>query len=338
MKKITALLFSIVFSLTLLAYPISPRPLRKLITESQYIVWGKVLEVGSVKETKKNKDVWERDFAVIAVQEKLQGKLTADTVKVFFCSGMICPSPGVFYENEEVLAFLDKKEKGDGFYVHALSYGVKHGLSPQEYGFYKERITEMQVMIANEHEIKCSPQLISWLIKCAEHSSTRWDGLYELSPQSDFMSFYDRGELACKETYLTTNLRKKLFDVLISIDTLNYSDLALVDITTGVNDSLLLDFLKSRLLRVDTTYYWPADDIMNRIAALTGSEELAALSKKFSDVKYSYKEEEKEQAKNIFKEFINKMQTVGLKNKKGVSGNYNVFTIETLPGNKYFAG
>jgi hypothetical protein len=55
MKKLLLLLLSTIFSVSVFAYPITPRPLRKLIVESEYIVWGKVLKVGYLKPDKKTK-------------------------------------------------------------------------------------------------------------------------------------------------------------------------------------------------------------------------------------------------------------------------------------------
>ncbi|MEI9908963.1 MAG: hypothetical protein WDO71_04415 [Bacteroidota bacterium] len=147
MKKLIFLLTATSFSAHLFAYPISPRPLRKLIVESEYIVWARVLNVGSIKSTKKNENIWEKDFALIVITELLQGKLQTDTIRVYFCSGMICPAPGVLFKNEEALIFLDKREKMEGYEVHALSYGVKHGLNQDEYETYKSRIKEMQTIL-----------------------------------------------------------------------------------------------------------------------------------------------------------------------------------------------
>jgi len=326
MKKIMVFLPAVLFSITLFAYPITPRPLRKLVMESQYIVWGKVLSTGTEKETgKKPADFWEREFAVVQVQEKLQGKLLSDTIKVYFTSGMICPAPGVLYDDEAALIFLDKKEKGNGFGIHALSYGVKHGLNTKEYQLYKDRIVEMQAMIAKDKEMNCSPEFVEWLIKCAAESCTRWEGLYELSPYSDFMSHYDNGKLSCKDTYLTADKRKKLFYVLLSIDTLAYSDMALVDLTTGINDSLLLEFLKSSLLKADTSYYWHAYEIIKRIVILTGSVELEELEKQLHEVYFGYEEKQKAAARDIFQKFLLKMPGIPLKKSIAVTGSNHVF-------------
>ena len=313
MKKIFSLLLITFFSTSLFAYPITPRPLRKLIIESENIVWAKVIETGSTKLSKKNVNIWERDYALIQVNEILKGNLQQKTIKVYFCSGMICPAPGVFYEGEEVLTFIDKRDKADGYEVHALSYGVKHGLSQSEYQLYRTRITEMQKL-----EDECDPrrkdeQILEWLVKCAEQPATRWEGVYELSPQSDFMSYYDRENSIRKDIFLSTGQKQRLFNALFATDTLQYFDIPLVDIVNGINDSAILVFLKTGLLKIDKEYLWPAHDIMERIVRLTGNIELEKLSEEFSKIYYSFDEKEKKRASEILKEFINKMKATGLK-------------------------
>jgi hypothetical protein len=315
MKKLLLLLVSATISVSVFAYPITPRPLRKLIIESEYIIWGHVLEVGYLKPGKKDKNdsYWGRDYAVIAITETLQGKIKTDTIRVFFTAGMICPAPGVFYEGEQALAFLDKKEKTNDYQVHALSYGVKHGLDQQEYTTYKKRITEMQAILRTQDNKTCNEAVIDWLVKCAEQAATRWDGLYELSPGSDFMSYYDHGESISRDFIITIANRKKLFDVLILIDTLNYADIALADMSVGINDSLLLAFMKSKLLLFDETDYWTAAEVMERIVLLTGDTELEKLVEKLKDVYFGDTEKEKKEAKELFKSFIIKMKGTPLK-------------------------
>ena len=323
MKKI--LLFFIASSLStlLFAYPITPRPLRKLIMESECIVWVYVAEVGSARQTNKNDYDWNGDFARIIIKETLQGKLNSDTIMVFFSSGMICPAPGVFFEGEEVLAFLDKREKKDGYIVHALSYGVKHNLTKQDYGIYKDRINEMQKMLQSGETKECNENIVAWLVKCAQQKCTRWEGVYELSPQSDFMSYYDRDQNIQRDIFLTTPQRNNLFAVLMTVDTLDYSDMPLADIVKGINDSLLLDFLKSRLALVHEEFLWPATDIMHRIVDLTGNNELETLVKKFETVYFDYTVKGKKESKKILSDFIIKMKTINLKKISRASGEWN---------------
>jgi len=315
------------------AYPISPRPLRKLVIESQYIVWGKVIETGQAKTSKKNEDSWNRDYARIVITEVLQGNMQQDTIQVFFCSGMICPAPGVFYDDETVLAFLDRREKAPGYTVHALSYGVKHGLTRQDYQAYKERILEMQQMITKKEANVCGPAMINWLMKCAEQQSTRWEGLYEIRPESDFMSYYNQDEMACKDSYITTTHRKKLFEVLMAVDTLSYPDMALVDIAAGINDSMMLAFLKTQaaLANGEDGYYWMPKEICSRIALLVKNKELDDLIQQLDKVYYNYDDSSRAAAKLIYIQLIEKIKTCELKKPAVTSGDNNVLWRQKPP-------
>ncbi|HEY6504492.1 MAG TPA: hypothetical protein VIZ28_11005 [Chitinophagaceae bacterium] len=323
MKRLLLLLTVLSFSNFLFAYPITPCPLRKLVVESEYIVWATVLDAGSLKRTKKNEHVWERDFARIVIHEILQGKLKSDTILVYFTSGMICPAPGVLYEEETALVFLDKREKEDGYEIHALSYGVKHGLSETEYAIYRTRIKEMQTIIKDYDKKECTDVILDWLVKCAAEKCTRWEGVYELSPSSHFMSYYDHGETFRREIYLSSQQRKQLFEVLLAIDTLSYADMGLADITRGINDSALLEFLKVKLTRVEGPYFWEAKDIMRRIADLTDNNELRNILKKADDLYSAYTDEEKAEVKKILSDFIDAMKKASLKRNPTAFGDGN---------------
>lgn len=315
MKKIFFIILITSFSNYLFAYPITPRPLRKLVIESEYIVWAKVLEVGQEKQKDKKDDFWESDYALLQINEQLQGKLIDCRIKVYFSSGMICPAPGRFFEGEEVLAFLDGRKKMEGYWVHALSYGVKHGLVESEYKIYKERIREMQALREKDDSREKDEQILEWLVKCAEDPITRWEGVYELSPQSDFMSYYDRGSPIRKDIFLNTNQLGRLYNALFATDTLDYEDMGLVDIVIGINDKSLLYLLKSGLSKIDKENDWHAQFIMERIVQLTGDVELEKLLEEYDEVNYSYQDKEQKKAKKILNLFINKMKNVELKQK-----------------------
>ena len=129
----------------------------------------------------------------------------------------------------------------DGYEVHALSYGVKHALTAQEYSTYKARIREMQQLLKDEKTDNQTRNITEWLVKCAEQRCTRWEGTYELSPRSDFMSYYDTDGINGKAFSPDQKQRQCLFNTLLAVDTMNYGDIALADLTMGLDDSLLLD-------------------------------------------------------------------------------------------------
>lgn len=307
MNKLILLLTGLLLSTQLLAwYPITPRPLRKLVIESENIIWGKVIETGSLKPQKREDD-WERDFAIIEIQEVLQGVLKTKTVKVYFASGLICPAPGTFDKDETVLAFIDKKEKSDGYSVHALSYGVRHGLSPSGYQLIKTRVKEMQDILKMGDKEELDAAVLDWLVTCSEYKVTRWDGVYELLPESDFMSYYDRdGDANRKDIYLSGDQRKRIFNTVIRLDTLEYDELGLVDMATGIDDAALLSVLKKGLLLTDTVYLWEADGIMRRIVRLTQHKELDDIYSRFKKLD-AFNNDVKAEKLELYYLFISKM-------------------------------
>lgn len=97
MKKIIPFFFCTFLSSVILAYPITPRPLRLLVKESELIIRGKVIEVGHLKgNDKKLADIWDRDYAVIQVTEIILGVLKEKTIKVFFLCWYDLSSPRHF--------------------------------------------------------------------------------------------------------------------------------------------------------------------------------------------------------------------------------------------------
>ena len=312
MKKITFLLITSALVSSVFAYPIAPCPLRKLVIQSDLIVWAKVIKTGSTISSKENPDFRERDYALLVVNEILQGNLTQDTLKVFFTARMICPEPGVFYENETALAFLDKIKDGDGYWIHALSYGAKHGLSRQGYEAYRSRILEMKEILKLKDDTNRDEIIIDWLVKCAEQSSTRWEGVYELS-YSNSLSFYGYDEWAKKTIYLNACQLTRLFDALMKVDTIKPADMGLANLVKGVNNSLLLSFLKSKISLINDEGLWLAGDVMRRITKLTENKELEAILKTFDETRFDFTDKSRKERKTIFSQFVLKMKDAALK-------------------------
>mgnify|MGYP006139826187 FL=1 len=128
MKKSTIILIFLIVSNNIIAfnYPITPRPLRKLVSESEIIIIGNVFKIEDKKyQGKKKKNVVYNDYKIakIKVHEILQGKILNDTIEVIFDPNTTCPSPAIYYENSMTISFLNFK---NGQYsTHALNYGSK---------------------------------------------------------------------------------------------------------------------------------------------------------------------------------------------------------------------
>ena len=312
MKKLILSIFILHVCSQLQAYPITPRPLRKLVIESDCIIQAFVLELGQEKikpEKKKKSVVYEmtQSYALLLVREVWQGKVNSDTIKIYYPAGMICPAPPRFEEHTEIIAFLDKVN--EGYAVHALSYGVMTFFKKEGIQIYKSRIAEMQKIIPQKDSKEKSSSIIEWLVSCAENPHTRWEGVYELSPRSDFMSYYDRDDESAKGIFLSDQQRKRLFDALVSTEDADYNELGLVDLCKGVDDSLLLKFLKKSLKKISEDDLWIASDYMERVVFFYNNNELTKIYTEFE--KYSnYNKDEKEKKKQLLKEFIERMEVI----------------------------
>jgi len=320
MKKLIALLTASFLSCgILMAYPITPRPLRKMVMESDYILHGKVLKLGT-RVVKKGNDMWDRNYALIVVKEWLQGKPGYDTIEVAYAAGLICPAPAHFIEGEEEIIFLDgdKKNKKQ-FGVHALSYGVKNFLTDTGIAVYKKRIREMQHILQLDDEDQRQEATLAWLVACACNKYTAWEGIYELSPKSDFMSFYDDDPAMPKELALKQQQRQQLMDALLENDTLTYHQTGLIDMVVGLNDTKLLPFLKKQLLMIPQEDMWYATGIMQHIVKLTRNDELESLLSSINDTMFDEKKQAEQKEK--YNLFIQKMKEAELKQPVYASGN-----------------
>ncbi len=303
MKRIIILVsIFLVFTseITAEVYPITPAPLRKLINESEIIIVGRV----EYTKPQKNKESWTSEIAFIKVKEVLQGSIEDSIVKVFFSPNMVCPSPASYPKGEKVIAFLDKTEHG--YTTHSLSYGSKI-LDESGIKVYKSRILEMQQINKIENESEKRQEITNWLFKCIKHKMTRWEGAYELSPKSDFMSFYDRSSKKNEVKFILNETQKhELRKILFSENSFKYFDIGLVDLTQkGSHDNEMKDFLVE-FLKSHKNNIWFPSSIMKRIAYFDNRENLKRIIAKLEN-EYDYSDFKNEQLRKnkLVNEFLN---------------------------------
>lgn len=294
-------------------YPIPPQPLRKLILESEFIIAATVLKTGTVQH--KKEDSWENSYALLLVEKQLQGNTVPDTIKVYYAAGMICPAPARYNTGDRIIAFLDRNtDHKNVFSTPALSYGVKSFSSGEDRNIYVNRILEMQEIRAISKPAKKHEEIINWLVKCASHPVTRWEGVYELSPESDFMSYYDTDKSMKKSVFLSVAQKELLFKSFMSIDEPDHADLYLIDIIAGVNDVTVLDKLKKSLVNAEPDADWVSSIMMTYIVRLTDNRELETIEKKFREALYENSSNDKEpSSQQLYKDFIKKMENVPAK-------------------------
>lgn len=279
--RLFLLIFLVVVQGYVQAYPISPRPLRLLVEESELIVWAHVHDIRAC--TEKGKNVFENTVAVLTIYEVLQGTVKASEIEVPYPVGLICPAPPRFEKGTDVLVFLDQK-KGS-YSVHALSYGVKE-MKAEEMGIYKARIAEMQEIMRIEDPDTKFLNTTEWLVKCAEDLATRHEGTYELSRGSDFMSYYDRNVGQPFQYALNDEQRLRLKKALLSTCELSYSDLGLIDLVYSTDAEAICKFMLTKLQAVNENQLWYASEFMTRINLYQASPETVELTKAFEEKRF----------------------------------------------------
>lgn len=263
-------------------YPITPRPLRKLVSESEIIIIGNVISVVDKKhEGKKKKNIYYREYKIakIKILEVLQGKITNDTIEVLFEPNMSCPAPARYYENSSVVSFLDYK---NGEYsTHALNYGSKT-LDSIGITTYKKRIIEIQDIFKIQDSISQRKETIEWLVKCSENESTRWEGVFELINHKEFSNDKENEYLI----ELTNNQKLRLKKAYIESLNNDYYDFDLSDLVYSENkdeiDSILIDKLK----KLPKENYYFASEFITRISNSKKSLEIEKLLKRYYEIQF----------------------------------------------------
>lgn len=275
------------------AYPITPRPLRQLIKESQYIITGQVVSVTELPSTPQQYRA--QALAKIQIEQTLKGHLEQTFIEVPFDTHMICPQPAYYEPNTWVMAFLDFEQ--GVFNTHALSYGSKT-LQPDELKVYQERVLEMQKILTLQDPFEQYKQTLDWLITCAEHPATQWEGVFELSPDSDFMSFYASQKQSSLGQFLSVAHKERLMNILKNKAVLAYGDLGIVDLVYPGNEAYIDQKLIESLSQLDEFGLLFTADYMLRLQHLVAPK----LFEKYIEnaQKYVFEEENpKKQKKNI---------------------------------------
>ncbi len=299
MKTAIFFLFLLVaLSINTFAYPISPRPLRKLVIESEHIIVGYVARIYD-NENKKDDNLWGSAVAKIAVLEQLKGKIKKDSIEVLFNSNMICPAPPRYKDSSFVIAFIDKK--GDRYYTHALSYGAKT-LTKPEIEIYKARIAEIQNILKIKDTNEQNKAIVEWLVTCAENETTRREGVFELSPRSNFMSYYSRGKKDSFESALTVTQKERLKTAFINTENFSYEDFGLADLIYIGNEKEIDAILINRLALLKEKQYWLIDDFMDRLKHRNNSTAMKSVLADFEKIKWEH--DKNEEKKKLITQFI----------------------------------
>lgn len=309
MKRLFTILIMTLTVQTVLAYPITPQTLRKLIERSQYIV---IATVDNPEKSERYYDEKAKDtlelfsfggdgLADLYIKEILKGRPSnSNHIQVTYEVGMICPAPACYPDKKVVIAFLAKDDTSKTYYTVGLSYGSKIMDTEAELNSFKTRIVEYLEILKIRNKHKRKRATVEWLTKCAEDKSTRWEGAYELSRQGFFMSYYDRSKDPQFYKELTKLQLHRLDSAFFATDTIAYSELCLANLISKSNYPKLKGHLLKSLKFSD---YYIANDIMQKIIEISPNAELQLILEEVDKLGYDDKEREAKQ-KVLIEKFI----------------------------------
>jgi hypothetical protein len=162
------------------AYPIPPQTLRMLTRGSDLIVTARVERVTLVK----GEDGFNTGIARLNILSVLKGGEGSENVDVYYEPDMVCPAPPHYEEGATVLAFLRRSQDSPGYFTVGLSYGAK-SLNNRGIEVYSARIRELIEIEEQTDPNARRERLVEWLVRCAEETATRWEGVYDLFNSRD---------------------------------------------------------------------------------------------------------------------------------------------------------
>jgi hypothetical protein len=155
-----------------------PQPLRALYKSSELIV------VARVRDSRKVEHDGDAVLmkSALTISSTLKGQTRKSTVYVYDWLYGEEAEPR-FVIGDDLLVFLKRREEKqtrktkDDYEVNDSRYGVKK-LSAADRAVYVSRIKELREI--KQPEVN-SPEIVEWLVRCAEEPATRWEGASELA-------------------------------------------------------------------------------------------------------------------------------------------------------------
>jgi hypothetical protein len=294
--RISPLFFLIITAFTsrVNAYPIKPKFLRQLVSESKFIIVGHVLNI------RENEDEFAElgsKIAKILVSENLQGNVNRDTIEMGFNPNVVCPSPDKYFEGTNFIGFLEKDENGR-FFAPDLKYGVKN-LSTDEIRIYKSRIFEIQEISKITDKERQLEETLEWFIKCAENEVTSVEGTAELHQDSEFMSSFLAYRDQIWETVFDIEKKERLKNALFQ--TRNNIDFGLVFLIYKGNEKQINDFLIRKLKSMNSEF-WNAHPYLSILKKNTNSIEIDDIWRTYEELCFTSNNEN--ELREIVKKFI----------------------------------
>ena len=206
------------------AAPTAPLPLRTLIAESEYIIYGHVVATYPLFTHQPPYT----GVAGIAVVERLKGTFPEDTITLPFYRGIDSPTIEKYYDSTLVIAFISKVNSS--YQTYGGASGAKT-LSLEDIKYLKLKIAELLTIQSIANPDTQFYQTIEWIVQCAEHPSTHQDAIRELTPKNKFIASYVQAHHLNTRTILTLDQKKRLKKYVLSSkepESINYDLLHLI--------------------------------------------------------------------------------------------------------------
>jgi len=206
------------------AAPTAPLPLRTLIAQSEYCIFGHVVATYPLSTAQ----LPYTGVASIVVVERLKGAIPEDTITLPFYRGIDNPTIEKYHDATLVIAFITKVN--GSYQTYGGASGAKTLLS-EDIRYYKLKIAELQAIQAIANPDTQFYQTIEWLVQCAEHPSTHQDAIRELTPKNSFIASYVQAHHLNTRTLLTLDQKKRLKKYVLGSkepETINYDLLHLI--------------------------------------------------------------------------------------------------------------
>ena len=263
-------------------YPIDPVPLRRLCEQSDAIVIATVGEIEQLQGEPDMRDLWRQARVELHSVEILHGEPAKEPLSVFFPRYLLCPAPPRFESGERVLTFLREDYDG-GYQVCGLSYGTRYS-DADGLAAYRQRIAEILELEASSSEKSSLMRArVEWLVRCAEHPATCWDGVYELAVDS-------RRDDSLYGEHLDESLDERLLEIYLDRGDLEQATICLMELFEESDDPRIVPTLRELLRSVvddpPATTLAVVEDVARRIdtpGAIEGAKEYAREHRKSTD-------------------------------------------------------
>ncbi|MEM7186276.1 MAG: hypothetical protein AAF466_06425 [Bacteroidota bacterium] len=277
--------------------PPPPTPLRQLIEQAEFIVTG---TVNSIEDVELSYYVGKK--VDLQISQVLQGQVVETSISFFLEAYLPFDSHEDITVGAALMAFMVYSEE-DNIYTPAGYHTSFKLLDNEGMTVHKERIKELQVINMFKDEKRREVLTTNWLIDCAENPHTRFDGVSELYPYSNYMRYYDAELEEYVQRITFTDIQKnRIRNIILATEEYQFFDLMLVDTIGAWNDKEVYDQVVAFIRTLDSDHLWSYSSFFYRIAYGTQREELTELLEKIQNLDYDDTFEDR--ANEIAAEFV----------------------------------